>query len=112
MGCTIRVKNPVLSGDSIKLVRENASFYRISGSFLFFENDTIEKVNIPQSVIVLGYEIFLECPNQKCVVIENDEIVVDDFLADCKNVTIVSREGSTGQKYAQENNIPWKELEK
>lgn len=84
---------------------------RYIGSSLFFENDTIEKVNIPQSVTALGYEIFLECHNLKCVVLENDEIVLDDFLADCENVTIISREGSTGQKYAQENNIPWQELE-
>ena len=83
-----------------------------AGKGLFFKNSSVIKVVFPQSVKKLGFWTFFNNENLKYIVLENNDIILEQsFIYDCENVTIISRKGSTGQKYAQENNIPWQELE-
>ncbi|MBQ3163423.1 MAG: leucine-rich repeat domain-containing protein [Lachnospiraceae bacterium] len=82
------------------------------GEGLFNKDLTITHVTFPPSVKKLGFWTFFRNEDLKYVVLENDNIILNrSCIYECENVTIVSREGSTGQKYAQENGIPWEELE-
>ena len=75
-----------------------------------FENDEIETIHIPKSVSRMNLWAFDFCYNLQCLIIENDEIILDEDLCENPNLTIVANPGSTAEQYAIEHKIPYKHL--
>ena len=74
-----------------------------------------QKYLLPKSLEVIGYMTFPSVNSTKTIVVQNDfmDFTEDSIYQSEKDdeLTIVAREGSTGQKYAEENGIAWVELE-
>ena len=68
-------------------------------------------VTISEKVSYIGEYAFGECVKLEKVNIPDSVTIIDRYaIWKCPNVTIVSAEGSTGQKYAEENGLKWMDL--
>ena len=75
-----------------------------------FAKDEIETIHIPRSVSRMNLWTFAFCHDLQCLIIENDEIILDEDLRENPNLTIIANPGSTAEQYAIENKIPYKHL--
>ena len=89
--------------------------YTISGEVTnirkgaFVRNKYLTKIIIQEGVTSIGWYAFEYCYN--LISIEIPDSVTDiqgDAFADCRNITILCHSGSTAEKYARENEIPYK----
>ena len=75
-----------------------------------FENESIETLYIPKSVIQLDMSTFHNNKNLQYLILENDKIVLDGNIWENPNLTIIAPPGSTAEQYAIEHKIPYKQL--
>ena len=75
-----------------------------------FAKDEIETIHIPKSVSRMNLWAFDFCYNLQCLIIENDEIILDEDLRENPNLTIIANPGSTAEQYAIEHKISYKHL--
>ena len=86
------------------------------GEYAFFDCDNLRSVSIPNSVTKIGAAAF-NCWNLSDITIPDSVVEIEDSLFDeeetmCSDrTTIHARAGSVAEKYAKENNIPFKALD-
>lgn len=82
------------------------------GESQFMYNETVESVEIPNTVQILGGFAFAGCTNLKQVIIPSSVTEIGFGIAtESKNMVIYGEKDSYVQEYAKENKIPFQEME-
>ena len=110
--CFMPLKTEVLN--SYKNIKIGSSVEKIYVNA--FGGTVIDEIIIPENVDMIGDSTFRFCSSLKKFTVLNDNLEFHGDLfygSDTKNnnqLIIVAREGSTAQKYAQDNGMPFEIL--
>jgi len=89
-------------GDSVTII----------GDETFYECTNLTNITLPDSVTTIGTWAFRDCRSLTSITIGNSVTTIGTWpFTGCKNLTIYGYLGSTSEKYANQNNIPFVALE-
>ena len=82
------------------------------GVAAFFGCSSLTSITLPDSVTSIGNTAFSNCSSLTSVTISNSDTSIGDrAFSDCHNLTIYGKPGSTAETYANENNIPFVDMD-